>query len=220
MTGLSPSDSLIQEPADGTATAALVWLHGLSASAHDFAGLGERLQCPGLRILCLQAPTRAVSLFGGAPVPSWFDIRGPSPTEAVSDLNDLQESTARIHSEFARQQEAGVPRLAIGGYSQGGALALFAALTYREPLAAAICLSGYLPQEEYLSTRLDHLMWRTPYFLGHGQHDEIVPFVYGEASRDWLRQQGATVDWFSGAHEHEVPVPEWEALQQFLQDRF
>ena len=213
---MSRSDALILEPADGPARSALIWLHGLGATASDFAGLNVQLQCPGLRVIALQAPLQAVTIFGGQVVPSWFDIL-PKPGGGVtSNLGGLKESAHRIHAEFAQQRETGVDRLAIGGFSQGGALALFSALTHPEPLTAAICLSGYLPQDEYLTQQVDRLTLQAPVFMAHGSQDDVVLHEYGEVSRDWLRRHGASVDWYSEAFAHTVTAEEFTALGEFL----
>jgi len=216
---MSRSDALILEPDDGPARSALIWLHGLGATADDFAGLNLQLQCPDLRTIALQAPLQAVTIFGSQVVPSWFDIL-PKPGGGVtSDLGGLEESARRIHAEFEQQREAGIARLAVGGFSQGGALALFAALTHPEPLAAAICLSGYLPQDEHLTQRADRLTYQTPVFMAHGSQDDVVLHDYGEASRDWLRGHGASVDWYSEAFAHTVTAEEFAALGEFLRTR-
>ena len=213
---MSRSDALILEPDDGPARSALVWLHGLGATADDFTGANLQLQCPGLRVIALQAPSQAVTTFGGQVVPSWFDIV-PAPDGGVtSDLGGLEESARRIHAEFEQQREAGIDRLVVGGFSQGGALALFSALTYPEPLAAAICLSGYLPQDEHLTQQADRLTWQTPVFMAHGSQDDVVRHEYGEASRDWLRGHEVSVDWYSGAFAHTVTAEELAVIGEFL----
>ncbi len=213
---MSRSDALILEPDDGPARSALIWLHGLGATADDFAGLNLQLQCPGLRVIALQAPLQPVTIFGGQVVPSWFDILPKPGGRVTSNLDELEESARRIHAEFKQQREAGIDRLAIGGFSQGGALALFAALTHPEPLAAAVCLSGYLPQDEYLTQRAEHLTLQTPVFMAHGSQDDVVLHEYGEVSRDWLRGHGASVDWYSEAFAHTVTAEEFAALGEFL----
>ena len=59
-----PDDDLTLEP-DGPARAALVWLHGLGATAADFADLGRSLGVPGLRVLLPQR-RRARSRYSAA----------------------------------------------------------------------------------------------------------------------------------------------------------
>lgn len=212
------SAPLIEEPCDGPARAALVWLHGLGASAHDFAGLGRQLQCPSLRVVAMQAPVRPVTMFDGQAVPSWFDIRPLPGGLVLSDLEALEASAARVRDELERQRQTGIEHLAVGGFSQGGAMALYTALTHPEPLAAAVCLSGYLPQDAHLRDRAEHLTWRTPIFCAHGTLDGTIPVAFGAASRDWLAQHGASVRWSNGAYAHEVHPQELAELGAFLRE--
>ena len=52
-----------------------------------------------------------------------------------------------VSEMVAEEERAGIPsnRVLIGGFSQGGALALYAALTLEKPLAGAMALSSWLP---------------------------------------------------------------------------
>lgn len=52
-----------------------------------------------------------------------------------------------VHSLIAEEVAAGIPtkRIVLGGFSQGGALAMFSALTFPEPLAGIIAMSSWLP---------------------------------------------------------------------------
>lgn len=215
---LSPLNPLIQEPVDGPARSALVWLHGLGATAEDFADLGRQLQCPGLRVIALQAQPQPVTIFGGQVVPSWFDILPKPGGRVTSNIDELEESARRVRAEFERQRELGITRFAVGGFSQGGAQALFTSLTHPEPLAAVACLSCYLPQDEYMTQQVDRLTLQTPVFMAHGTADEVVLNEYGEASRDWLRKHGASVEWHSGTFAHTVIPEEIVALSKFLRN--
>ena len=158
-----PGDDLILEPG-GPARAALVWLHGLGAAAADFADLHDRLGVPGLRVLLPQAPTRPVAVFGGAAAPAWCDLVPQPDGGILSDRAGLEETAARVRAALDRQAAAGIDRLAVGGYSQGAAAALYCALTRPDGLAAAAGLSGYLPQDAWLEEHADARAWRIPFF--------------------------------------------------------
>ena len=211
-------DDLTLEPA-GPATAALVWLHGLGAAAADFADLHDRLGVPGLRVILPQAPARPVAVFGGAAAPAWCDLVPQPDGNILSERSGLEESAARVRALLDEQAAAGVAKLAVGGYSQGAATALYCALTRPDGLAAAAGLSGYLPQDAWLAEHADARGFRVPFFLAHGRADPVVPRKYGAASREWLRRRGAAVEWFEGFFAHQVRADELDALGAFLRAR-
>lgn len=48
---------------------------------------------------------------------------------------------------IAEEEEKGIPsnRIILGGFSQGGALAIYSALRYSKPLGGVVALSCWLP---------------------------------------------------------------------------
>ena len=95
---------------------------------------------------CPTANTIPVTLNLGFQMPSWFDIKslevGGSEDEA-----GIKEAATQIHGMINNEIRAGIPadRIILGGFSQGGALALYSAMTYPEKLAGVIGLSCWLP---------------------------------------------------------------------------
>lgn len=83
-------------------------------------------------------------------------------------------------------------RIILGGFSQGGAMSVFTGLTSPEKLGGVFGLSCYL----LLSDRIKNYLpeeWannKTPFFLGHGLDDEVVPFQFGKKSADVLKELG------------------------------
>lgn len=88
-----------------------------------------------------------VSLNQGFRMPSWFDLftldeSGPE------DECGIKEAAKLVHSLIDREIESSkIPssRIALGGFSQGGALALYSAFTYNKPLAGVMALSCWIP---------------------------------------------------------------------------
>ena len=70
-----------------------------------------------------------------------MDATGPEDEEGIRKAAEM------VHSMIADEVAKGIPtkRIVLGGFSQGGALALFSALTFPEPLAGVIALSAWLP---------------------------------------------------------------------------
>jgi lysophospholipase-1 len=83
-------------------------------------------------------------------------------------------------------------RIILGGFSQGGAMSVFTGLTSSEKLGGVFGLSCYL----LLSDRIKNFLpeeWankKTPFFLGHGEDDDVVRFSYGQKSADMLKEIG------------------------------
>lgn len=65
----------------------------------------------------------------------------------------------------------------LGGFSQGGAVAIMAAYNRRKndaiPFAGCICMSGWLPMKDYLHVSKSSAT--TPLFWAHGQYDDKIP---------------------------------------------
>ncbi len=70
---------------------------------------------------------------------------------AEDDVQGITRATVFIHSLIEREINNGIPphRIIIGGFSQGGALAIHAGLTYNKKLAGVVSLSGWLPLHDY-----------------------------------------------------------------------
>lgn len=87
-----------------------------------------------------------VTLNAGFRMPSWFDLK-TLDVSGPQDEEGIKSATVNVHKLIADEIKEGISasRIIIGGFSQGGALALYAALTYPEPLAGVIALSSWLP---------------------------------------------------------------------------
>ena len=86
-------------------------------------------------------------------------------------------------------------RIVLAGFSQGGAIALFAGLRHPERLAGILALSTYLPLEGSLAAEAHPANAAVPVFMAHGRFDDVVPLALGQGSRDFLAGRGYEVDW-------------------------
>eukprot|EP00756_Hemistasia_phaeocysticola_P044210 Hpha_TRINITY_DN17821_c0_g1::TRINITY_DN17821_c0_g1_i1::g.177438::m.177438/K06130/LYPLA2; lysophospholipase II len=153
----------------------VVWLHGLGDSGAGWSDLKE--SCPdSLRHVRWHFPTAPVQpvTCNDGEKRSWFDIKSIPVTPAEpDDPKGLDESVATIHKLI---KESGVPakRVAVGGFSQGGLLACYAASTYPERLAGAISLSGWAPRRKKLQELVPESNRDLPMFWGAGTADPVV----------------------------------------------
>lgn len=206
----------------GEPRSAVVFLHGLGADGHDFEPIVPYLGLDpfGVRFVFPHAPRRPVSINMGLIMPAWYDIRDPT-LHPDPDERGLFESVEAVQALVTREIERGIgsSRIVLGGFSQGGAVALHAGLSFPEPLAGILVLSTYLPVPERLETRATEANRATPIFQAHGILDPLVPLAEAERARDWLEQAGYRVLWKTYAMGHEVSPDEIAEIARWLAGR-
>ena len=176
------------------AHSALIMLHGLGSNAKNWRDFALALNLPEtVEIILPQAPLRAVTIADGMEIPAWFDIydRGESiPEDQVGIMTAQQNIQVLVDDLQGRGIHPG--NIVIGGFSQGGALALHYACHCRETLAGVMALSSYLPlRHTFAQTPLQKI----PVFMSHGKHDDVIPIRYAQMSHDILKQHGFTISW-------------------------
>uniref|UniRef100_A0A3Q4FXR1 palmitoyl-protein hydrolase n=1 Tax=Neolamprologus brichardi TaxID=32507 RepID=A0A3Q4FXR1_NEOBR len=79
-------------------------------------------------------------------MPVWFDLMGLSP-DSPEDESGIKKAAENIKAIIEHEARNGIPpnRIILGGFSQGGALSLYTALTCQHQLAGVVALSCWLP---------------------------------------------------------------------------
>jgi phospholipase/carboxylesterase len=216
-------EAVLLSPSTGTATASVIWLHGLGADGHDFVPIVPDLRLPpalAVRFVFPHAPVRAVSLNHGLAMRAWYDIKVLS-IDSAEDADGIADSATRIGSYLQRERALGIAsnRIVIAGFSQGGAMALHSGLRCEESLAGILALSAYLPLRQRLVTQASEANHSTPILMCHGRQDPVVAVQYGMLSRDALLQQGYDVQWKEYAMQHEVCAQELADIAAWLRQR-
>ncbi|MEM8962965.1 MAG: alpha/beta fold hydrolase [Acidobacteriota bacterium] len=201
------------------ADAAVIWLHGLGADGHDFADIPPLLGLPAdlrVRFIFPHAPRMPVTLNHGMVMPAWYDIR--SLDERGQDAEGIAASAVRIEALIEREVERGVAhrRIVLGGFSQGGAVALHTSLRHANRLAGVMVLSAYLLLADRLESEASPANRDLPVFQAHGTFDPMVPYAYGTQSRDRLVASGWNVAWHEYPMAHQVCQEEIEAIGQWF----
>ncbi len=201
------------------AQACVIWLHGLGADGHDFVPMVEALDTPNLavRYLLPHAPQQAITINGGYVMRAWYDIRLPD-LRRDADEEGILRSVVAVQALVNEQVEAGIDsrRIVLGGFSQGGAIAVQAGLTLPSPLAGVVALSTYLALPERLAREHSDANRQTPLFVAHGTEDPIAPYALAEESNAWLQGQGYAVEFHSYPMPHSVCADEVADLNRFL----
>lgn len=208
---------------DTTATAAVIWLHGLGADGFDFVPIVQELRLPAsmpVRFIFPHARTRPVTINNGFVMRAWYDIKGLGPGRAEDDAG-IRESEGVVKQYIEQQIAQGIPasRIVLAGFSQGGAIALQTALRYPQRLAGVLALSTYLPLHASVSAEASGANRDVPVLMCHGSYDPVVPLQLAEASRDILQGLGYRIEWQTYPMEHSVCMEEVAAISTWLQDR-
>lgn len=192
----------------------LVWLHGLGADGHDFAPLVDALELPdelGLRVVLPHAPVRTVTINGGAPMRAWYDFRSLEFGHGEANA-DIEESICLVH-ELLQAERAGLPaggRLFLGGFSQGGVMALAAGLRAEPRPDALVVLSAYL------WNGIPDPGLALPVFQAHGLEDPVIPMQAGLDAHRRLAEAGLDAQWHTYSMGHSVCPEEIADLSAWL----
>lgn len=211
------------EPA-GPARHAVIWLHGLGASGHDFEPIVPELNLPtelAIRYVFPHAPNIPVTINMGMVMPAWYDVYGPDLGKQ-QDEKRILESTEHVRTLIARENGRGIPtdRILLAGFSQGGAIALHAGLRHQERLAGILALSCYLLRDSKLEPELAEANRGNAVFQAHGSFDMMVPALKGQASAERLGELGYDVTWKTYPIAHEVNLYEIRDIAAWMRGRF
>ncbi len=153
-------------------------------------------------------------------MPAWFDIHEIAPA-AKQDIEGIERAYQQICELIEAQQQQGIAyeNIALVGFSQGGALALYSALRFNRPLAGVMGLSTYLPMIPSLRDAIQ-APTQLPIFLAHGTNDPIVPIEAGQMTEELLTSQGYVVNWHTYPMAHQVCAKEIKDIGAWLSKIF
>ncbi|KAE8351365.1 putative phospholipase [Aspergillus coremiiformis] len=214
-------------------TATVIMAHGLGDSGAGWMGLAQNWRRRGLfeevAFIFPNAPTIPITVNFGMSMPGWYDIaklgRDVDFEEAVraQDEPGILRSCDYLNTLIKEQIDEGIKpsRIVLGGFSQGASISLFTGATNKEKLGGVFGLSGYL----VLSDRVKNYIpegWpnkKTPFFIGHGTEDAVVPYEFGTTSAKVLKDLGLEDIQFKSYSDlgHSADPLEIEDLEKFLQ---
>jgi phospholipase/carboxylesterase len=211
------NDKPIEIANNNTPTGSVIWLHGLGADGNDFSPVVDILSLAQLRFILPHAPFRQVSLNNGYEMRAWYDLFGLT-ANAPQDEAGIHEAQHFIESLIENEIARGIPseRIAIVGFSQGGAIALHTALRYKHPLAGVIALSTYLPLKNKLAFEKSLENQHIPILMVHGAYDEVISLDMAKASMETLQSENYDVNWLEFPIAHSVSVEEIDEIRTFL----
>jgi len=202
----------------GGATASVIWLHGLGADGHDFAGAVPDLQLPetlAVRFVFPHAPEKPITINRGIPMRAWFDVLQPGRERGI-DFDQLLASTAEVHRLIDREIARGIDsrRILLVGFSQGGATCIHAALTCPRPLGGLATLSGWFPSAGLIEV---HPANRAlPVAVLHGSEDPLLGAWMADSAIGHLERLGLHPAFHTFPMGHVVCEDELRTLGRFI----
>lgn len=202
---------------------AILWVHGLGADGHDFVPMVRELGLPpepGVRFIFPHAPLRPVTINGGLVMRAWYDVLTLGFTQR-EDAQGVRASQRAIEALIAREVGRGIDpgHIVLGGFSQGGAMALHTGLRHPERLGGIVALSTYLPLAESLPAEASPANAHVPIFMAHGSDDPLIPLSLATASRDRLIAMDYPVQWRVYPMQHSVCMEEIADIGAWLRQR-
>ena len=200
--------TLIIEPQQA-ANASIIWMHGLGANAHDFEPIVPDIQLhkdTHLRYIFPNAPIKNITINAGMPMNAWYDITELDLSQRHEDEAGINESSNLIQTLIDQETSQGIPatRILLAGFSQGGAIALHAGLSYPKRLAGIVALSCYLPRKKQWPTQAHTINKGLPILMMHGDHDPIIPVDFANDSALMLNKHGYDLAWHTYPMAHQL----------------
>jgi len=209
----------------------VIWLHGLGDTADGWAPAAPELasklmeSAGGTKFILPTAPSRSITLNMGMSMPGWSDILGLSE-DAPEDEAGFNESADRVGKlvEAELGKNISPRKIAVGGFSQGGAVALHYCMRTTHSIGCCLAFSSWLPlRSQYPEALADHAKSGSLQVLQcHGDSDNVVQMPWGKQSNELMAGElglGSRVQWevYSGMGHSACP----EELQRgaaFLQE--
>jgi phospholipase/carboxylesterase len=200
--------------------AAVIWMHGLGDDGKGWSDIVPSLALPphlAIRFIFPHAPMMAVTINNGMRMRAWYDIRQANLNERA-DLDGVRRSTVHVDALLAREAARGIVpnRTLLAGFSQGGAIALYAGLRFDARLAGIVALSAYLIAADDVEAQASAANRDVPIFMAHGMRDPVIAFAWAEHSRDVLKAGGWPLEWHAYPMEHSAVTEEIVAAGAFI----
>ena len=179
----------------------LVLMHGVGSNEGDLFGFAPSV--PGnFHVVSLRAPNVV-----GPGAYAWFAF-GVSP-QGERTINAAQEAESRqilMATVTALSKELGVPpeRVVLGGFSQGGIMALSLLLTQPGLMHGAMVMHSRLLPEVLPLMAAPADMAGKQLWVSAGSRDQVLPLAQSHAIRDWVKVLPLSLTYTEFANGHEI----------------
>jgi phospholipase/carboxylesterase len=160
---------------------------GVAANGNDLISLGSawRKILPKAEFIAPNAPCDY-----SPEARQWFSLADRAPAKLLAGLREAGAILDRFFDELLASHQLGDARMALAGFSQGAATALYAGLRRETQIAGIVAFSGALPDAEGLQSEIRS---KPPVLLVHGVADDVVLFQSMANAKATLEAAGVPV---------------------------
>ena len=193
----------------------LVLMHGVGSNEQDLFGLAPYVP-KNFHVISLRAPyAMGPSAWG------WFAFTVDAQGERT--INEAQEAASRqlvAQTLAAAAQQLGIPpaRVVVGGFSQGGIMALSLLLSQPALLQAAMVLHSRLLTQVVPLVAAHEALKGKQLWLSHGTHDQVIPLASAHAIRELVETLPIELSYSEYPSAHELIQQELVDAMGWLQE--
>jgi phospholipase/carboxylesterase len=177
-------------------TAAVIVFHGLGDTGQGWKFLADIAQRSSdynhIRFVFPNAPVIPITANGGQRMPGWFDILAFGGVVKDQDVPGYLRALSSVDKYVDEIINSGIPseRIIIGGFSQGGALALGKLADSKSKFAGFLEFSPFVfPFQEVLKAKHTGVNIETPVFHGHGEEDPLIHKSLSDSSAKFFKEE-------------------------------
>ena len=171
----------------------LLMMHGLGDSLAGYLWMPEVLRLPWLNYLVVNAPD---DYYGGFP---WVEIDG----DTAPGGRRSREKVVELLDAF-RAKGWPTEQTVIGGFSQGGLMAIEVGLRYPHKFAGVMSISGLVCEPDKLIQECSPVAREQRLFATHGTLDAVLPFAVTKRQIRHLKNAGINIAWHEFQKEHTI----------------
>lgn len=181
---------VIIHPNDGDHSATVILMHGLGDSGDGWLDSAQLIaeRMPYTKFILPNAPRQPVTLNGGMRMNAWYDIKSLSAEDGADCIDGVANSITIVRDLINAEIALGIrnDRIALAGFSQGGAMSLYCGLQLPSELkpAGLLVMSGYLPGSNHF--KLTPGFEEVPILHCHGSADPVVQYRWGQMTQSHL----------------------------------
>lgn len=213
---------------DSRARGGMVWLGGLFDAAETWKGnITDGIHVDADSMPCEfqfpESPKQCVTAFAAkGEIPAWFDMKqiplDPHVVDYGCSLDQALSNVALVHKLIDDMIASGIvhDRIMVGGFSQGGAMAILAAMQYPKRLAGAVNFAGpllgvgQLEQLKHVENANLNILWC------HGTLDKPMPQVLQADGVRALEAEGMKVEVATPVVAHHGCPEFYDSMKRFM----